>query len=344
MNKQELLKQADYNFQRGNNQLAKKYLAELISAYPDEEAAWVLLARIVEEKEHKVKYYQRVIMINPNNSEAKIALARIQHPNKIISQSNTLQTPNSIKNLLRGIVIFSFVLLGLGTTTYAIAKNNPESTVAKLIIPPTLTSFAQTLPDDVAAQTRADISKAHPEYSLLMDTLIGFAINSAASGMEGAPERPGEAITFSESAGTQAKTIIENALPQPGSLTTITLTEQEITSWLAMEMIHSPDLPLSDVQIFLRDGTIQIWGLIVGNTDSTSALLIGKINTDATGNPSIKLESFQIGQQTAPDILLAQTQNWLNQLLAEGINQQMPGLQIMNINIDSGLLTISGMR
>ena len=35
MNKQELLKQADYTFQRGNRELAKKYLAELLTKYPN---------------------------------------------------------------------------------------------------------------------------------------------------------------------------------------------------------------------------------------------------------------------------------------------------------------------
>jgi hypothetical protein len=174
--------------------------------------------------------------------------------------------------------------------------------------------------------------------------LISFAVNNAESGMDGAPERPGEPIVPSDSAGIQAKTTLENALPQPGSLSTATLTEQQITSWLAMEMKNSPDLPLRDVQVYLRDGTIQIWGLVVGSTDSTSALVIGKINVDTNGNPSFELESLQIGQQVIPNILLSQAEKWLNQLLSEEINKQMPELQIMNINISNGLITISGMR
>jgi tetratricopeptide (TPR) repeat protein len=349
MKKQELLKQADYNFQRGNRELAKKYLAELISTYPNEEAAWMLLARVVEEKERKIECYEHVIKINPNNTEAKIGLVRIQYPNKTlpkrgIVEDNPWQASKPIKNTLRGVIVTSVILLGLGTTTFAIARNYPESNVAKLIILPTSTPFTQTLADDVAAQTRADISEMYPEYAPLVETLISFAINNAASGMDGAPERPGEPIIPSDSAGTQAKTTLENALPQPGSLSTATLTEEQITSWLAMEMRNSPDLPLSDVQVYLRDGTIQIWGLAVGSADSTSALVIGKINVDTNGNPSFELESLQIGQQVIPNILLSQAEAWLNQLLAEEINIQMPGLQIMNINISSGLITISGMR
>ena len=349
MNKQELLKQADYNFQRGNRELAKKYLAELISTHPNEEAAWMLLARVVEENERKVECYERALKINPNNTEAKIGLVRIQYPNQTIPrrgivEDNRWQAPKPNKNILRSVVVTFVILLGLGTTTFAIARNNPQSNVAKLIIPATPTLFSQALADDVAAQTRADVNEMYPEYAPLVDTLIGFAVNNADSGMDGAPERPGAPIVPSDSAGAQAKTTLEKALPQPGSLSTPTLTEQEITSWLAMEMKNSPDLPLRDVQVYLRDGTIQIWGLVEGSADSTSALVIGKINVDTNGNPSFEIESLQIGQQVIPNILLSQAETWLNQLLAEKINKQMPGLQIMNININNGLITISGMR
>jgi Tfp pilus assembly protein PilF len=47
MTKQELFKQADYTFQRGNRDLAKKYLTEYLAASPNDEAAWMLMARIV---------------------------------------------------------------------------------------------------------------------------------------------------------------------------------------------------------------------------------------------------------------------------------------------------------
>ena len=46
MNRQELLKQADYNFQRGNRALAKKYLLDLLTAHPNDVPAW-MLGRIV---------------------------------------------------------------------------------------------------------------------------------------------------------------------------------------------------------------------------------------------------------------------------------------------------------
>ena len=72
MNKQELLKLADYNFQRGNRELARKYLVELLTLHPEDEPAWMLLARVVEEKERKVECYNKVLKINPGDRKSVV--------------------------------------------------------------------------------------------------------------------------------------------------------------------------------------------------------------------------------------------------------------------------------
>jgi len=350
MNKQELFKQADYAFQRGNRELARKYLADFLIQYPNEESAWMLMARIVEESERKAECYMRVLKLNPSSTEAKLGLARIKYPGKTLPKrglvaDNPLQISRPFKNLLRGVSIFAVLAFLFGTTSYVVAQSNPQSAIAQLLTLPTPTLYAQiSIADDIAAQTRSEISAEYPQYAPLIDTVIGFAVNSAENGLEGAPERPGAQIIPSDGAGMEAKTSLENALPQPGSLSSATLTERQLTSWLAMEMKNSPDLPLSDVQVFLRDEKIQIWGMVIGSTNSTSALIVGNLVIDSNKNPNIKIESVQIGTQTIPSILVSQIENWLNQLLIEKINAQVPGLAIMNINISSGLLTISGMR
>ena len=350
MNKQELLKQADYTFQRGNRELAKKYLTDFLVKYPNEESAWMLMARIMEEPGRKVECYECALKLNPNNVEAKIGLARIKFPGKTqpkhnLITENPFQNSSPYKNLLRGAGIFIVLAILLGTTSFVVARNNPESTVAKLMILSTPTLSAQVpITGNIAAQTRAEISAEYPQYVPLVDALIGLAVNSAESGLEGAPERPGAQIIPSDAAGTEAKTTLENALPQPGSLSSATLTERQLTSWLAMEMKNSPDLPLSDVQVYLRDDKIQIWGMVAGSTNSTSALIVGNLVIDSNKNPGIKIESIQIGTQTIPALLVSQMESWLNQLLIEKINSQTPGLEIMNINITNGLITISGMR
>ncbi|MEK6752720.1 MAG: hypothetical protein AABZ00_10685 [Chloroflexota bacterium] len=348
MNKQELLKQADYNYQRGNRELAKKYLSDLLAAYPNEEAAWILLAKVVEEKEHKIECYKRALKINPNNNEIHIALTRIDSTSPTLPLNGRLtitpiQSTKPYKSRLRAVLVMIVALFVFGTTTLVVARNNPESKVAKFLIKATPTAY-ENVDSDIAPETRAEISLKYPQYAQLVDTLILLAVENSDSGMEGAPERPGDTILTSDVKALEAKAILANSIPQPGSLSSVTITEQQITSWLAMEMKNNPDLPLSEVQVYLRGGQIQIWGMVNGSADSTSALLAGTVSIDSNAQPVFTLEAMQIGQQTVPNILLSQAEAWLNEILAEKINSEIPGLQLMNINVTNGLITVSGMR
>lgn len=350
MNKQELLKQADTNFQRGNCELAKKYLAELLKSYPNEEAAWILLAKVVEEKEQKIECYEQALKLNPNSTEIKLALARLKYPNKtlpksaVINETHWNKKARPVMESLRVFIIIAVIIVGLGSTTYAIALNNPESAIAKLIIPTSAAPFVEAFGDDVASQTRSEVNSKYPQYSNLVDSLIGLALSNAESGMEGAPERPGAEIIPSDTIGEETRLIMQKSMPRPGSLASITLSEQQLTSWLAMNMENNADLPLSDIQVYLRDDKVQIWGMVAGASNSTSTLITADLGIDSSGNPVMGIESMQIGQQIIPGILLSQAENWLNQALLEQVNTQAPGLKLMNINISSGLITMSGMR
>lgn len=348
MNKQELLTQADYTFQRGNRDLAKKYIAEILAVYPDDEPTWMLLARVMEEKERKVECYERVLKINPKNEEARLALARVRAAiNPTLPVPKTIRTQPQVspyRNVIRGMLVAVIAFLLFGTTTFVIARNNPTSKVAQVLAIATPTMYSTSLNGDVAPKTRAEISQKYPQYAPLVDALLGFAVDSAAGGMEGAPERPGDSITVSDQAGLEAKNIVENSIPQPGTLTSITITEQQITSWLAMEMKDNPDLPLNDIQVYLRDGKIQLWGMVNGSDNATSALVIGEIRIDENKKPYFNIESMQVGQQVIPDLLVSQMEAWVNQIMLENIEKQLPGLQLMNIKVISGLITVSGVR
>lgn len=350
MNKQELLKQADYNYQRGNRELAKKYLSDLLAAHPKEEAAWILLAKVVEEKERKIECYQRALKLNPANNEIRIALTRIDSISPTLPRDGRLtitplQTQKSYRNTLRAILVVVVALFVFGTTTLVVARNNPESKIAKFLVAATPTPYGSSLVgSDIAPETRAEVNMKYPQYASLVDALILLAVENSDSGMEGAPERPGAKIITSDVTAREAKVVLANSIPQPGSLSSATITEEQVTSWLAMEMKNSRDLPLSDVQVYLRDGKIQVWGMVNGSSGSTSALIVGTISIDGNAQPYFEIESLQIGQQNVPDILLSQAETWLNQMLAEQINAQVPGLRLMNINVTNGLITISGMR
>jgi tetratricopeptide (TPR) repeat protein len=352
MTKQELFKQADYTFQRGNRELAKKYLTEYLAASPNDEAAWMLMARIEEKKEGIIQCYERAIKLNPNNKEAKLGLVRIRSKvNPTLPKQGNFQSniwhpaPASNKNNIRIGLSILVVLVLFATTSLVVARNNPESKMAQALAISTPDLYGgAVLADDIAPKTRAQIGESYPQYSQLMDALISYAVENANNGMEGAPERPGAEIMVSENAGTEAKSAFEKTLFQPGALNSVSITEQQITSWLAMGMSKNPDLPLSDVQVYLRNGKVQIWGMVNGTEESTSALIVGTVSIGNNKQPYFRIESLQIGQQVVPNLLLTQVENWANQSIQDAIEKYIPGLELMNVNVTNGMISISGMR
>ncbi|MCZ2127620.1 MAG: hypothetical protein LC099_07585 [Anaerolineales bacterium] len=351
MNKQELYKQADSAYQRGNRQLAKKYIADLLAVSPNDEAAWLLLARVADEKERKVQCYERVAKINPKNQETKLALSRARaalDPTLPLARHAQMRTPQifSRQNILRGAIVALAVFLTFGASAFALNRVGGDTPIAKMLLAatPDLLSGSAALGSDVAPKTRAEVGELYPQYAAAVDALLSVALDSAKDGMENAPKRPGDSIVVSDILGKEARSILENGLPQPGTMTSITITEQQVTSWLALEMKNSPDLPLSDVQIYLRDGKAQIWGMINGKENSTSALAVGELSINAQKLPQIKIESLQIGGTSAPSFLLAPMESWLNQALIEAINEEAPGLQLVNLKVTNGLITASGTR
>ena len=253
--------------------------------------------------------------------------------------------PNPYRNVIRGALVALVAFLLFGTTTYVIALNNPNSNVARVLAITTPTVLSETsLAADIAPQTRAEVNKEYPEYAPLVDALLGMALSTTNNGMEGAPDRPGDAIVASDVSGAELKTMVEKSLPQPGTMTSVTITEQQLTSWVAMEMKNNPDLPLSDVQIYLRDGKVQIWGMVTGSDASTSALVVGELSIDANKLPYFKIESMQIGQQNVPGIFVSQMETWLNQALGDAILKNAPGLQLVSLKVTNGLITVSGTR
>jgi tetratricopeptide (TPR) repeat protein len=350
MTKQELFKQADYTFQRGNRELAKKYLTEYLAAFPNDEAAWMLMARIVEKQEEIIRCYERAIKINPNNNEAKIGLARVHSKvNPTLPKHNNLHTniwqtaPTSNKNKIRSGLVVLAVFALFATTSLVIARNNPDSQMAQVLATPNIYGDA-VLAEDIAPEIRAQVGEKYPQYSQLINALIGLAVVNVDNGMDGAPERPGAEIMVSEKAGMEAQAMFAETLFQPGALNSVSITEQQVTSWLAMSMSKNPDLPLNDVQVYLRNGKVQIWGMVNGAEQSTSALIAGTVSIDGNKQPYFKIESLQIGQQGVPNLLLTQVENWVNQSMQDAINKHIPGLELMNINVTNGMISISGMR
>jgi hypothetical protein len=336
MSEIDLLQQARESLQQGERDAARKQLADLLLKDPENEKAWMLMARVVETPKQKKDCYERAIKINPNNIEAKKELVRMEFPGHTYDPKRGIvaETPKEMAGRFRFFTGAAFVmmavLVALISSTLVYAKNNPDSQIAQML--PSLPSLD-------------GLKKFNPlQYDSPEDALIAFAKDAANGGMDGAPAQPDYGVTPSLSVGEETFAMLGKSAPQAGDSSTITIDEYHATSAAALVLQQSPNLPARDVQVYLRNGQILIWCIVDGDTNSTSALAVATIAVDANGTPSLNIISAQVGRQSAPMVAVTKMQTEINQAIIDQINAQARGMRVTNIYIDGGVLTATAIR
>lgn len=160
----------------------------------------------------------------------------------------------------------------------------------------------------------------------------------------GGPQPPGSPIPVStEAAGelTNLWSTAATSVPKGGEVS-ITLTEAQLTSFVALRLQSQPDAPLQDVQVFLRDGKIQLFGNAQAGNVKTTALVVVAVSVTPEGNVLFKAENADFGPLPVPTALLDTVSSTLNEAFTGNIGSTATGLRITNILIADGQMAIRG--
>jgi hypothetical protein len=160
----------------------------------------------------------------------------------------------------------------------------------------------------------------------------------------GGPTPPGSPIPVStEAAGELANLWGTAATSVPaGGEVSITLTEAQLTSFVALKLKDNPDAPLQDVQVFLRDGKIQLFGNAQAGSVKTTALVVIAVGVAPEGTVRFTAEKADFGPLPVPSALLDTLSTTLNEALTGKVGSAASGLKITNILIADGQMAITG--
>lgn len=156
------------------------------------------------------------------------------------------------------------------------------------------------------------------------------------------PQQPENAVVSGD-ASTQMEDQLATAaaqLQQSGSVTLI-LTETQLTSYLADQLAAQPEAPITDAQVRLYDGLMEITGQTTLGILTTSVRLVFEPFTEQ-GNLRVSIQEAQMGSIPLPESTLNN--------LAEVINQSLDGLVTLNnqniyidsLSITDGSITLTG--
>jgi uncharacterized protein YpmS len=127
-----------------------------------------------------------------------------------------------------------------------------------------------------------------------------------------------------------------------GQLEPITVTEAQLLDLMQGELQDRIGDQVSNLQVYLRDGQIQILGDVNTQGISAPVKVVVDVRVDPVGRPSLQIISSNIGPFPVPGDLIDEVELLINKAFQEKVVTLAPNMHIDSIVIANGTMTIFG--
>jgi uncharacterized protein YpmS len=160
----------------------------------------------------------------------------------------------------------------------------------------------------------------------------------------GGPEYPETQIPISTETAASVEELIDLAVQtaQETGVLTISISEAQLTSLIAAKMAAEQDPFLTEPQVYLRNGEIQIYGKATQGNFAATVRIVLSATVDANGQPKIAVVSTDLGPLPAPDGLNNSISAVVNEAFTGGLGPAAIGFRLETITIADGLMTLAG--
>lgn len=134
--------------------------------------------------------------------------------------------------------------------------------------------------------------------------------------------------------------IFEN--PQLRDEITLVITESQLTSIIAFEIEDRSGDIVTNPQVYLRDGQIQLNGDVNTQGISAPAQVKVEVSVDVLGRPDLNVVSATVGPFPIPADIASEVDTIINDVFQDELNSMAPNLHIESILIEDGKMTIIG--
>lgn len=160
----------------------------------------------------------------------------------------------------------------------------------------------------------------------------------------GGPDYPSERIPVSTEAAGEIQSAMQTAVAE-GAITgeiSITITETQLTSYLAYKLQEQTDPFLTDPQVTLRNGQVQIYGTAVQGYFKATANIVLDAGIDENGEIKISLVSADFGPLPVPEGLLKTIAATAQETFTGAIGPAAIGFRLEDVSIADGEMTVTG--
>ena len=160
----------------------------------------------------------------------------------------------------------------------------------------------------------------------------------------GGPDYPATPIPVStEAVGSLNDEIsaAETAAANSGTIT-LTINETQITSVLAENLDQQTDPFITNPQVYLRDGSIQVYGKAVQGNLQANVRIVLNATLDPDGKPLITVTSADFGPLPAPAGLNDAISSLVDEAFTGALGPAAIGFRLESITIADGVMTLTG--
>ena len=181
-------------------------------------------------------------------------------------------------------------------------------------------------------------------FFIIIPLLVLFLVTIACQLNVGGPEMPAATIPVSEESAQQAENIIQDAVSN--SVTTsnlvFTLTEEQITSYVALRFKEQYSDYASDPQIYLQNNSIDIYGKVEQNAILATVHVGLTPGVDSSGNLTLEISTVDFGPFPVPSGFLDELANLIDKAINDLIYYEGKQIKINSIYAANGMITIEG--
>ena len=160
----------------------------------------------------------------------------------------------------------------------------------------------------------------------------------------GGPDYPYAPIPVSIEAVDQMKQSIQEALARgtDSGQVIFVINETQMTSFLTFNLQDQPEPFITNPQVYLRDGQIQIYGTAQSGYFIATARIIFTATADAEGKLVIELSEADFGPLPVPDGLKEAVTALVSEAYTGALGPMATGFRIEGIAIADGMMAITG--
>jgi hypothetical protein len=160
----------------------------------------------------------------------------------------------------------------------------------------------------------------------------------------GGPDYPTPAIPISTEAVGELQSSLETAVAAGAISGQVTLifTEPQLTSYLNYKLQHQTKPLITNPQVYLRDGQLQIYGTALKGYFEATARLVLTAEVDERGQLKIELSSADFGPFPVPEGLKEIITATIQEAYAGALGPVATGFRLKSVNISDGTMTIVG--